>query len=289
MVKDRKELLEVAGSNANQLKTHLRRAVGGFLEAQRVTPQELAYVLGISEAEMAQILEGDGNVTVDVLSKLLVATDLAVEIKPVGKTPMGAYGRNMPRGGAFPGPNGIPVDENGRPLPPPPGFMRGQFGPMPMGGMRKPMARPTIEEVPMETTEPKRDSKGRFVKKQPAVRRTATQRPSDFDENPNPYFNLSDAELINIIRQNIWDGEIDIEHATHSELAGFVANKERIMRERQEQPERKQEEVRPQNTTPQGGGDALNQFLEMLGNVAKEAQSNPQLMDTISRFMPKRG
>ena len=113
MVKNREELLQIAGSNANMLKSHLRKAVSEFLKVQRVSPDELAYVLGLTGAEMKQILEGNGNITVDALSKLLVATDMAVEIKPVKQTPLGAYGKGMPRSGGFPGPNGIPVDENG--------------------------------------------------------------------------------------------------------------------------------------------------------------------------------
>jgi hypothetical protein len=46
----------------------------------------------------------------------------------------------------------------------------------------------------------------------------------------------------------------------------------------------------PRAETPHVGGDSnssLNQFLGMLANIAKEAKDNPQLMDTISRFMPK--
>jgi hypothetical protein len=34
MVKNREELLQVAGSNANQLKAHLRQAVQNFLAVQ---------------------------------------------------------------------------------------------------------------------------------------------------------------------------------------------------------------------------------------------------------------
>jgi len=288
MVKNREELLQVANSNASQMKNHLRRAVNEFLNAQGVTPDELAYVLGITGAEMSQILTGDGNVTVDVLSKLLVATDMAVEIKPVRNTPLGGYGKGMPRSGGFPGPNGIPVDENGRPLPPPPGWHPGMgFGPSPRPRRREERAADNIQEVPMETTGPVRDSRGRFVKKTPvgnAGGRTAAPKRPQFTDNP--YIGLPDTELINIIRNNIWDGEIDINHATHDELAAFVANKERIMRERTENPQpQRQEQEQPKVN---GGGNALNQFLDMLGNIAKEAENNPTLMDAIQRFMPRK-
>ena len=296
MVKNREELIHVAQSNANQLKAHIRTAVGNFLNAQHVSPDELAYVLGITNAEMQQILEGDGNVTVDVLSKLLVATDMAVEIKPVRTTPLGGYGKSMPRSGGYPGPNGIPVDENGRPLPLPPGwhprFMGGMPMPTPMTRQRKSEERAAdnTQEVPMETTGPVRDSHGRFTKKN-ANRRPATQRPQEAPvTSENPYANIGDAELIRIIRQNIWDGEIDVNTANHNQLADFVANKERIMRERTNAaPNAHAQAQQPQAQAPvNGGGNSLNQFLEMLGNVAREAESNPALMEAIQRFMPRK-
>lgn len=302
MVKNREELIQVAQANASQLKAHLRKAVLDFLNAQRVSQNDLAYVLGITNGEMNQIIEGDGNITVDALSKLLVATDMAVEIKPVGKTPLGAYGKGMPRSGGYPGPGGIPVDENGRPLPPPPGFAPGMRVPggfmpqmSPMGNrkrVREERAADHMQEVPMETTGPARDSHGRFIKKA-TNRRPATQRPQEAPATvDNPYMRISDNELINIIRQNIWDGEIDVNTATHDQLAAFVANKERIMRERTEAPSAPQAQT-PQNQPTaeapvNGAGNSLNQFLEMLGNVAREAEQNPALMDAIQRFMPRK-
>lgn len=292
MVKNREELIQVAQNNANQMKTHLRSAIVGFLNAQHVSPDELAYVLGITTNEMKQILEGDGNITVDALSKLLVATDMAVEIKPVRQTPLGGYGHRMPRSGGYPAPGGMPggihVGPDGKPLPPPPGFA-GMPGGMFAGTPHVPGD--DRQEVPMETTGPVRDSHGRFVKKAKVARRKPVPAPTPAPQFANPYIGLGDAELVNIIRQNIWDGEIDINHATHEQLAEFVANKERIMRERTEAPAAPtapQAEAR-QEAPVNGGGGSLNQFLEMLGNMAREAQNNPQLAETIARFMPRQG
>ena len=286
MVKNREELLQVAGNNANQLKAHLRQAVSNFLTIQNVSEDDLAYVLGITGNEMNQILHGNGNVTVDVLSKLLVATDMAVEIKPVRNTPLGGYGRKMPKSGGFPSPHGmrvnaqgIPCDENGRPLPPPPGM------PPFMGGMppREERAADIQQEVPMETTGPVRDSHGRFVKKAKNATRPVRLSSQPQMEEGNPYLNISRADLANIVRQNIWDGEIDVENASQQELAEFVANKERIMRQRASQAEQ-HAEPQPQ---PQGMSGSATAFIQMLENMAQEAKSNPQLAETIARFMPK--
>jgi hypothetical protein len=158
-------------------------------------------------------------------------------------------------------------------------------GPAPRTRRREERAADDMREVPMETTGPIRDSRGRFAKKAPVGNAGGrTVAPKRTQVNDNPYIGLPDTELINIIRNNIWDGEIDINHATHNELAEFVAEKERIMRERTENPQPKREEQPKVN----GGGNALNQFLDMLGNIAKEAESNPTLMDAIQRFMPRK-
>jgi len=292
MVKNREELLHVAQNNADQLKINLRRAINAFMKAQNVSPRELAYVLGISDGEMRQLIEGDGNITVNALSKLLVATDMVVEIKPVANTPLEAYGREMPHSGGFPGghgipfgPDGIPVGPDGRPLPPPPGCPRSPFENGSRVLWKKP-AEPRRREE-RASSGPVRDEHGRFVKKTSTVRKPSVEQ----REEENPYNNLPDADLVNIIRQNIWDGEIDVDHASHEQLVRFVSEKERIMRQRQnadEQSQPRNEEV--EQKAPKGvkgGGSALNQFLEMLGNVAREAENNPQLMETISRFMPR--
>ena len=288
MVKNREELLQVAQSNANQLKGHLRKSVGDFLNAQGVSPDELAYVLGISNDEMHQILDGDGNITVNALSKLLVATDMAVEIKPVGLTPLKGYGRNMPRSGGFPG--GVPTDRHGRPLPPPPGWPRPEFMGAPEGLFGHcPEHNEPVEEIPMETCGQPRDARGRFAKKP----RTAPQpapAPREYTRQDNPYFELPNSELVNIIRQNIWDGEIDVDNATHAQLANFVAEKERIMRERtNDGGGRRTHTCGDGCCKTKGGGDTLKKFTDMLGKMAKEAEHNPALMDAISHFMPTEG
>lgn len=289
MVKNREELLQVANSNASQLKNHLRKAVSDFLRAQNVSPEELAYVLGITNDEMAQILEGDVNVTVDTLSKLLVATDLVVEIKPIRNTPLGGYGRTMPHSGGYPGPGGMPIptDENGRPLPPPPGFppFPGGFGPRAPQREERAADR---QEIPMETTrKPARNARGQFVKK------SATERPVAPQPQRQPEVNkfaaMPDVDLIGLIRGNLWDGEIDTKNATHQQLVEFLTNKENLMLQRTAEKQAPQTPQATRTETPHVGGqsnDALNQFLGMLANVAKEVKDNPQLMETIGKFMP---
>jgi len=179
-------------------------------------------------------------------------------------------------------------------LPPPPGFPNpGFMNPRGPVRRREERAADNMHEVPMETTGPLRDSHGRFMKKAASEngRNTSAQRPQNRDsrDGENPYINLGDGELVNIIRQNIWDGEIDVNNSTHEQLAAFVAMKERIMRERTENTKREEPQARPQVETPTvgGGSDTVNKFLEMLGNFAREAEHNPALAEAIGRFMPR--
>lgn len=290
MVKNRNELLQVAAQNANQLKTHLRHSISSFMETQQVSVEELAFVLGITEDELMQIIEGDGNVTVDVLSKLLVATDNVVEVKPIGASPMRSYGPGMPPSGGFPNPF-PPVDRFGRPVPPPPHMMGGNPFTPPVGGRR-------TEQQPQAQTKQGRDSRGRFTSKvAPAAqprqpRQSATHRPMQQRQQPagqevNPYATLSRDALVNIISQNLWDGEIDVQNATQGELIEFVYGKEQLLRQRTEQRQEVTQEQVQQSTETTNGGNAIDKFLGMLQNMAEEARNNPQLAETLARFMPK--
>ena len=292
MVKNRNELLQVAAQNANQLKTHLRRSISSFMETQQVSVEELAFVLGITEDELMQILEGDGNVTLDVLSKLLVATDNVVEVKPIGASPMHSYGPGMPPSGGFPNPF-PPVDRFGRPVPPPPHMMGGNPFTPPFNGGRG-------EQQPQAPTKQGRDSRGRFVRKaagttaaqQHQPRHSATHRPMQQRQQPagqevNPYATLTRDALVNIIRQNLWDGEIDVENATQGELIEFVYGKEQLLRQRTEQRQEVAQEQVQQPTETANSGNAIDKFLGMLQNMAEEARNNPQLAETLARFMPK--
>ena len=76
-------------------------------------------------------------------------------------------------------------------------------------------------------------------------------------------------------------------YASDQQLAEFVTEKERIMRQRASQAEQQQTEPQPQ-PRPQGGmSGSANAFIQMLENMAQEAKNNPQLAETIARFMPK--
>lgn len=282
MVRNREELLRVASQHAGQLKNEVSRGLKGFMSAKRVSAGQLAHVLGINEGHMNEIVRGTAQLNVDDLSKILVALDLAVEIKPVSMTPVGGYGDGFPLG---------KMPRGGKKAPMPFG---GPMPPMPFGG---PM--PFPHEPFAEPAEPQpRDERGRFVRRNATA---TTYRPSAVP-NGGEFEMLSDDELKDIILRNLWDGEIDVNRASHGELAAFVNRKDMLMKQRSNGDMPAPEDVvdseprafEHECDKPCGGLKSeekpavVNSFLEALGNIAKAVENDPRLAETFERFMPKR-
>lgn len=282
MVRNREELLRVASQHAGQLKNEVSRGLKGFMSAKRVSAGQLAHVLGINEGHMNEIVRGTAQLNVDDLSKILVALDLAVEIKPVSMTPVGGYGDGFPLG---------KMPRGGKKSPMPFG---GPMPPMPFGG---PM--PFPHEPFAEPAEPQpRDERGRFVRRNATA---TTYRPSAVP-NGGEFEMLSDDELKDIILRNLWDGEIDVNRASHGELAAFVNRKDMLMKQRSNGDMPATEDVvdieprafEHECDKPCGGLKSeekpavVNSFLEALGNIAKAVENDPRLAETFERFMPKR-
>ena len=111
---NRQILQSLASDWTRKAKNDIRTKVKEFMAEVETTPRELAYALAISEGELEQILSGNGEITLSTFAKLLIATGNALEIKPIGATPIGDFS-NLHRGG----------------LPP-------HFGAPSMGGMQPP-------------------------------------------------------------------------------------------------------------------------------------------------------
>ena len=324
MVRNREELLRVASQHAGQLKNEVSRGLKGFMSAKRVSAGQLAHVLGINEGHMNEIVRGTAQLNVDDLSKILVALDLAVEIKPVSMTPVGGYGDGfplgkMPRGGKkdpipsfeefekeilkrIPTPEEVDKMRKGHSKSRPNGRMPhggiplGMPMPFPMPGM--PMMGEHDEPI-AEPAEPQpRDERGRFVRRNATA---TTYRPSAVP-NGGEFEMLSDDELKDIILRNLWDGEIDVNHASHGALAAFVNRKDMLMKQRSNGDMPAPEDVvdieprafEHECDNPCGGLKSeekpavVNSFLEALGNIAKAVENDPRLAETFERFMPKR-
>jgi hypothetical protein len=265
MVKSREELLRVASRNVAQLKREMSRMLKHFMDRNDVELEEIAYVMGISEERMEDILNETATLDVVELSKILVALDLVAEIKPIEMTPLKGYSDDMPEVG------GLPDFEDLRPGMPLPPFSRPNphmfdFDEEPIEDEEDEEAIEEDEKFdePKTIEKPKqgRDSRGRFLPK---------EKPID-----NEFEKLSDDDLLDIIFKNLWDSEINVETATHEELALFVADKERLMRMRQ-----------AEKTAPKAKEkvSVVDDFINMLKKLEAEAEHDQYLAEKISQFM----
>ena len=251
-------LQSLASDWTRMAKNDIRTKIIEFMEEVNTTTRELAYALAISEGELEQILRGNGEMTLSTFAKLLIATGNALEIKPIEQTPIGDYS-NMPREQMPPMPrmrpqqeprpsmrtehdNNIfnrereqrPLNENRN------NFMENMMRHMPPFPPRFPMdfdiddKDETVNEMDEraeETRRQPRDARGRF---QPFERR---ERPQTTTPNrptrPNSKFaSMSREKLIDIIKDNLWDTEIDTRGAVFNDLVKFLEEKDRKIEER---------------------------------------------------------
>lgn len=86
MVKDREQLLLLAEKWTTEAKNDIRKQAIDFMTATNMEENDLAFVLGISQAEMECILRGSGDITISTLAKLLIACNFMLEVKPLDTT-----------------------------------------------------------------------------------------------------------------------------------------------------------------------------------------------------------
>lgn len=272
MVKNKQELLSMAAEWTRHAANDLREQLIRFMERVGADNQRVSDVLGLTNGEIDQILNGDGNISISTFAKLLIATGNILEIKPVSAAPRGAFGaprgQRPPHGGRMGGaprhgsaPSGFPTP----PMPPvgPLASYPGDMHQMPMGG------RP---QMPMGG-----QMQGREI---------------NLDD-------LSRNELINIVRQEGLEGSIDVMRATRGQIIDLLESHQRetmpsvqVRGQRggnhgvptnvpmaAEMPQAEE----PQFEEEQGGGEHSDE--ELASMLLSELANNPNLRNIVSRFM----
>lgn len=236
---NREQLQRLASEWTRMAKNDIRNKVISFMREVDASERELAYVLAISDGELKQILEGNGEITLSTFAKLLIATGNALEIKPIEDTPIGDY-ENIPTEEEFEHPLPRP-NVFARPKPQP---IRPQFGRPSFSRPTPPIHEEDIDEDemnfippmpeelrrameerygrPVHRPEQPRDEHGRFAPKRP-VREEAPRR------EVSPFESKSTDELEKIIRERLWDSEIDLNRASKAELVAFLDEKNKRM------------------------------------------------------------
>jgi transcriptional regulator with XRE-family HTH domain len=283
---NREKLQTLASEWVRIAKNDIRNKVREFMNEVNASPIELANVLTISEGEIEQILNGNGEITLTTFAKLLIATGNALEIKPIEETPIGCYGnlpseeelrRPLPRPNIFEqqrNPRDIcphfsrhfenddlmddkdddefDGDDNEFMPPPPPNFE--EFRKM----MDERLGR--NENATHHTTQP-RDRFGRFMSNRPK---------REEEETPKtPFDNMSFDELHDIIVDKLWDSEIDMATASKQDLVNFLVEKDKRIKEIKR--------VRELENDPK--------VVEFKNRMKKTLEENPHLREWAKKFI----
>lgn len=236
---NREQLQKLASEWTRMAKNDIRNKVISFMREVDASERELAYVLAISDGELKQILEGNGEISLSTFAKLLIATGNALEIKPIEDTPIGDYEnipteeefeRPLPRPNVFARPKSQPMlpqfgrPSFSRPIPPMHEEDGNDFIPPMLEELRRAM-----EErygMPVHRPEQPRDEYGRFAPKHPQMHKEEAPR-----REVSPFESKSTDELVKIIRERLWDSEINLNRASKAELVAFLDEKNKRMAE----------------------------------------------------------
>ena len=222
---------------------------------------------------------------------------------PMGRAPHAPMGRAPHAPVGAPG-SGFGFDSKGRPLPDP----KELFGRnMPAPGHEPSQAKmdrmldeywarknggntqmPYYQQQPAAPQQPQRDSRGRFTKKG-GMQHMPMQPQAPFEPHPehrsveevgHENYNAMDRQtLVNLIVNNLWDSEIDVNTATIEQLAAFMNAKAARLNNMHSKPNR-QPAAAPQQPAPapQQGGDDIENFANAMRSFVEQ---NPQLRETM--------
>lgn len=220
-------LRQSANAWVQQAKQDIANKIREFLNESGISLPQMANDLGLDINELNNILNG-GAPSLMTFATLMIASGLVLEFKPVDEA-------------------NIPVDRNGMPIP---------QGPMPAGmpmpGMRQRPAQrpphsmfddfqrqPAPEPAPVQ--QQPRGSNGRFQpwpKPQggapvpPAGMRPVPGVPPMFGQRPQqnqrpPFAQMNREELVQVVREHLWQNEIDLAHVDREQLVRFLEDKDR--------------------------------------------------------------
>lgn len=221
----------------DQYTADIKTKVENFLSENGVSPEEFAEVICVDDEEVYDILNGNGeDISIETLVKVFMVLGLAIEIMPIEATPLGDYGNINPR---------IMRPQQPRPNP----FTRTQTPPMPPIGDFTPSGTPPFMRPPMPRREP-----------------TPT----------SPFASKTREELCNIIRDRIWDSEIDIENAPKEALVRFLDEKDKRI---------KAMKNRPHASIPQEEVEQDPNVTRFVKKMQESIKNNPQFRSYMKNLL----
>lgn len=280
MIKNRRELENLATQWMGHAMNDLREQLISFIEQNGTNEVELANALTVPVEEIESILNGGGDIALSTFAKLLIGTEHVIEIKPLAvmKEQFGGRMPQIPPRGRMPqmppmGEGRIPRRPMGMPqmppmgedfpMPPMDGEMPPRFGGMPGVGMPK-VKKNTQNRLP----------NGRFAPKN-APQRSGMKRVRledlELDE-------LGRNELCDIITQNHWDSEIDLNTTRRGDLIDFLSYK----MTQHEMPRMEANRHTVNVEAPQVQETEKDKIARLL---AEEVERNPHLKELVKKYL----
>lgn len=241
MIRNEREFTATVTEWISRAKADLQQQLIDFMDVMQSDVNELAAALHVDPAEIEAIVSGEADtITLDTFAKILVGSNHILEIKPLDATPFGGFG-DVPHGHMPP----MRPPMGGRMTPPP---MGGRMTPPPMGNrMGGRMTPPPMGGIP----------------------------PMPEEQEVSPMDRMSRKDIIDTIRANQWDSEIDMTTATRAELIDFLSQKNFMTDEVTPQAPRTTEPTAPQTSES-------SRIAELL---AAELERNPQLKEVIGKYL----
>ena len=252
-----RELAMASQNWMNQFNADIKSKVENLLDENDSTPEELAEAIGVDVDEIYDILEGEGeNISIETLIKAFMVLGFAIEIKPIEETPLGSYDNVNPH---------VMDRREARPNP----FMH----PCPPRGMHgmphhfDPNDIPPHVREEMDREFERRHQMGDVPPFNP--RHEEAPRFRHAEKPKSPFAVMGREELSRIIRNKLWDSEIDLNNAPTEALVRFLEEKDKRMKSL-----KKNEEL---ERDPQ-----VAQFVK---NMKKNIKENPQFRAYMKNFL----
>jgi len=184
----KKKFIKLSEDWTKNAKSFLSNLIEDVLDENELTMEEFCGFIDVEQDEINNFLYNNGELSLLTISKILIGSNLAVEVKHVSDTEIGSYGLS---GSDY-------KDE---------------------------------EETPKKVQP--RDEKGRF-KSYDEVEKQEDEEPEEWDDEEPEFTDFSQLdreELVQIIEENEWDDEIDVNNTPKRKLVKFLEKKENELNE----------------------------------------------------------
>lgn len=194
----RSQFLSMANRDVNQKMTE-------FMTVNHMNERQVASALGLTESDVDTILHHADRMTMKQFASILIASGNVIAIQPIEMTPLA-----------------------------------GQFGASPTIDIKREKKTNRAASAPT----PVRDSNGRFARRAPMPPVPPMFTPIDgkfeggmpqqFEDDAPQEFggvqnlnldSMTRKELVTVVRENGWDGEIDLDEADRTQIIAFLEHK----------------------------------------------------------------